>query len=407
MPGFETFDAGSMAASGIKSLLDFGFAQLGSAIDSKRAFKYWNRQRDRIITEARAAYNLQRADALKDTLQQYQLDVAAKKNAGLNPAIGEGQGAVTMSQPDINAQDNGAIQSSSGQVTFNPLLQAQLENIRADTQEKLKSAGLKGSQIDLNKQIFDQNLEKWPIVKRILGNEDLLKEIEVKQGYLGLKKFRKELKILDETLKQSKVTTDNMTKDNQVKAVEVYLRVMRTIADYYKTVEEIGEVRSKTSLNYAAASNQRAQAWLAPYQARNLVSGEALNYAKVKTEGTQQQLNGMLYKEAGERMKNWMLKNEKQRYDNKIRAFQADLTKAGVNPDCSNVFSQLLQFGGALYSGSILPIVDIVTDWFGTAIIDKDAKKSLDKGRSSFVNYFHPVVTGRAPKGRLVLQSPY
>lgn len=407
MPGFETFDAGSMAASGIKSLLDFGFAQLGSAIDSKRAFKYWNRQRDRIITEARAAYNLQRADALKDTLQQYQLDVAAKKNAGLNPALGEGQGAVTMSQPDINAQDNGAIQSSSGQVTFNPLLQAQLENIRADTQEKLKSAGLKGSQIDLNKQIFDQNLEKWPIVKRILGNEDLLKEIEVKQGYLGLKKFRKELKILDETLKQSKVTTDNMTKDNQVKAVEVYLRVMRTIADYYKTVEEIGEVRSKTSLNYASASNQRAQAWLAPYQARNLVSGEALNYAKVKTEGTQQQLNGMLYKEAGERMKNWMLKNEKQRYDNKIRAFQADLTKAGVNPDCSNVFSQLLQFGGALYSGSILPIVDIVTDWFGTAIIDKDAKKSLDKGRSSFVNYFHPVVTGRAPKGRLVLQSPY
>ena len=303
MPCFETFDAGSMAASGIKSLLDFGFAQLGSAIDSKRAFKYWNRQRDRIITEARAAYNLQRADALKDTLQQYQLDVAAKKNAGLNPALGEGQGAVTMSQPDINAQDNGAIQSSSGQVTFNPLLQAQLENIRADTQEKLKSAGLKGSQIDLNKQIFDQNLEKWPIVKRILGNEDLLKEIEVKQGYLGLKKFRKELKILDETLKQSKVTTDNMTKDNQVKAVEVYLRVMRTIADYYKTVEEIGEVRSKTSLNYASASNQRAQAWLAPYQARNLVSGEALNYAKVKTEGTQQQLNGMLYKEAGERMK--------------------------------------------------------------------------------------------------------
>lgn len=407
MPGFETFDAGSMAASGIKSLLDFGFAQLGSAIDSKRAFKYWNRQRDRIITEARAAYNLQRADALKDTLQQYQLDVAANKNAGLNPALGEGQGAVTMSQPDINAQDNGAIQSSSGQVTFNPLLQAQLENIRADTQEKLKSAGLKGSQIDLNKQIFDQNLEKWPIVKRILGNEDLLKEIEVKQGYLGLKKFRKELKILDETLKQSKVTTDNMTKDNQVKAVEVYLRVMRTIADYYKTVEEIGEVRSKTSLNYASASNQRAQAWLAPYQARNLVSGEALNYAKVKTEGTQQQLNGMLYKEAGERMKNWMLNNQKQRYDNKIRAFQADLTKAGVNPDCSNVFSQLLQFGGALYSGSILPIVDIVTDWFGTAIIDKDAKKSLDKVRSYFVNYFHPVVTGRAPKGRLVLQSPY
>lgn len=127
MPGFETFDAGSMAAQVLNHYLILALLNLVVQLIVNALL---NIGIDSVIVsllKARAAYNLQRADALKDTLQQYQLDVAAKKNAGLNPALGEGQGAVTMSQPDINAQDNGAIQSSSGQVTFNPLLQAHLK----------------------------------------------------------------------------------------------------------------------------------------------------------------------------------------------------------------------------------------------------------------------------------------
>ena len=373
------------------SLLSFGLSQLGSAADSKRAFKYWNRQRDRIMQEAYEAYERQRADARKDTLEQYQLDVAAKKNAGLNPALGEGQGAVTMSQPNIDAQDNGAIQSQSGQVQYSPLLAAQLENIKADTLDKQKSAGLKVSQIDLNKQAFDQNLEKFPIFKRIWGADATLKEVQSDIGREDIRKLQKQCDILDETLKQTKITTDNMTKDNQVKAVEVYLRVMRAMADYSKAIEEVKEVRSRTSLNYASAQNQRAQAWLTPYQARNLTSSTALNYAKVKTEGTQQRLNNMLYKEAGQRMLNWQLKNIHQLYDNRIRGFQADLTETGINPECSNVWAQAMNVLGAnikynLNDRIISPMCDTLGSWFGTAITDDTAKSMLNNGLSKIQN---------------------
>lgn len=369
------------------SLLSFGLSQLGSAADSKRAFKYWNRQRDRIMQEAYEAYQRQRADARKDTLQQYQLDVAAKKNAGLNPALGEGQGAVTMSQPNIDMQDNGAIQSQSGQVQYNPLLMAQLENIKADTQDKLKSAGVKTTVIDLNKQAFDQNLEKFPIFIRIWGADATLKEVQSDIGREDIRRLKKQCDILDETLKQTKITTDNMTKDNQVKAVEVYLRVMRAMADYSKAIEEIGEVRSRTSLNYASASNQRAQASLAPYQARNLASSTALNYAKRNTEYTIQRLNNVSASEVWERTRNWRLKNTYQEYENKIRGFQAGLTEAGINPDCSNVWSSCLQVLGAnvkynLSDKVLDPVINTVGSWFSTAITDNDAKEQLSKGLS-------------------------
>ena len=397
MPGIDSVNWAQQGLNFGSSLLSFGLSQIGSAADSKRAFKYWNRQRDRIRKEAIADYYTQRANARKDTLEQYQLDVAAKKNAGLNPALGEGQGAVTMSQPNIDAQDNGAIQSQSGQVQYNPLLMAQLENIQADTLEKKKKAGLIDTQIDLNKQTFDQNLEKFPLELRIFGADASTKETGSKIARQQLKQARKTTKILDEKLKQEQATTRMQSQEEQVKGVEIFLRMAREYADYQKTVAEVGEVRSRTSLNYASAANQRAQAWLTPYQARNLASVTALNYAKVKTEGTQQRLNNMLYHEAGARLENWKLKNDKQRFDNKIRQFQSELTDVGINPECSNIYAMLgqlvavdnrdAQLGGTrgligMYRNAPKIAFNAVVDWFKTGLDVPAAIDKLEKGVS-------------------------
>ncbi len=404
MSGTNPINWASQGLSFGSSLLNFGLSQMGSAADSKRAFKYWNRQRDRIRAEAISDYERQRSDARKDTLEQYQLDVAAKKNAGLNPALGEGQGAVTMSQPNIDAQDNSAIQSQSGQVQYNSLLAAQLENIQADTLKKKGESGLIDTQVELNKQTFNQNLQRFPIELRLLGAEEDLKAMQKELGYANINKLRDECRILQEQLTQNQITTRIMSVDEQVKAVRTYLEIRKAFAELGKTIEEIKEVRSRTSLNYASASNQRAQAWLAPYQARNLASGTALNNAKVKTEGTQQRLNNMLYGEASQRMENWRLKNEYQRFENRLKSWKDRLVDIGYNADAQpwqnmfNVFTTALDDGrrgkvtGFISGISYLKtqqdnLFSVVDDWFRTSIVDGSAKDSLEKGISKVSNW--------------------
>lgn len=312
------------------TLINFGLSQAGNAMNSARAYKYWNRQRDRIRKEALADYDMARADARKDALQQFEIDTQAKRNAGLNPALGDGQGNVTMQQPPVNTADTSSIGLSSSQVQNDPLLMAKLENIQADTLEKNKNAGKIQSETDLNKQTFDQNLQKFPLTLRILGTDADIRDLEKRYGKQNLKKIKKELQIMDETLQQSQVTTRMMSVDEQYKAVETFLRVMNAYADYNKKLSDI-------RLNDASASNQRAQASLAPYQAQNYRSQTYLNYELGKTEGskralnyqlartetTKQSLNRALGREANERLVNWRLKNEEQRFQNKITGLKA------------------------------------------------------------------------------------
>lgn len=201
---------------------------------------------------------------------------------------------------------------------------------------------------------------------------------------------------MDETLKQSQVTSRMMTVDEQYKAVETFLRVMNAFADYNKKLSDI-------RLNDASATNQRAQASLAPFQAENLRSQAYLNYEMGKTEGskralnfqlsqteiTKQYLNRQLGREATERLTNWQLKNEEQRFINKIKGYQASLTDCGINPDCSNIFAQSVNvFGGILndVGNGISTMFSTVGDWFSTAITDPGAKDKLEKGLSKYQN---------------------
>ena len=373
------------------TLINFGLSQAGNAMNSARAYKYWNRQRDRVRKEALSDYDMARADARKDALQQFEIDTQAKRNAGLNPALGDGQGSVTMIQPPVNTADTSSIGLSSSQVQNDPLLMAQLENIQADTLEKNKNAGKIQSETDLNKQMFDQNLQKFPLTLRILGTDVDIRELEKRYGKQNLKKIKKDLQILDETLQQSQVTTRMMTVDEQYKAVETFLRVMNAFADYNKKLSDI-------RLNDASATNQRAQASLAPYQAQNYRSQTFLNYELGKTEGskralnyqlartetTKQALNRALGREANERLVNWKLKNEEQRFQNKIKGYQANLVDVGVNPDCHNVFASMWQTFGASNKYFVVDPVnhvqDVVTDWFSTGITDPGALEKLSKG---------------------------
>lgn len=370
--------------------LNYGLSQAGNAANSHRAFRYWNRQRDRIRKEALEDYKRARTDLRSDVLQQYELDVEAKRNAGLNPALGEGQGSVTMQTPPIDTADSSGIGLSSSQVQNDPLLMAKLENIQADTLEKNKNAGKIQSETDLNKQTFDQNLQKFPLTLRILGTDADIRDLEKRFGKQNLKKIKKELQIMDETLQQSQVITRMMTVDEQYKAVETFLRVMNAYADYYKKLSDI-------RLNDASATNQRAQASLAPFQAQNYRSQTYLNYELGKTEGskrqlnlqlartetTKQALNRALGKEANERLVNWRLKNEEQRFTNKIKGYQSSLVDCGINPDCHNWMAQLQNIlGGNINLGvnGVSSIFTTVGDWFSTAITDPDAKAVFDKG---------------------------
>lgn len=372
------------------TLINFGLSQVGNSMNSKRAYKYWNKQRDRIRKEALADYDMARSDARKDALQQFEIDTQAKRNAGLNPALGDGQGNVTMQQPPVNTSDTSGIGLGSSQVQNDPLLMAKLENIQADTLEKNKSAGKIQSETDLNKQIFDQNLQKFPLTLRILGTDADIRDLEMRYGKQNLKKIKKELQIMDETLRQSKVTTRMMTVDEQYKAVETFLRVMNAYADYNKKFSDI-------RLNDASATNQRAQASLAPYQAQNYRSQTYLNYELGKTEGskralnyqlartetTKQFLNRALGREANERLVNWRLKNVEQRFTNKIKGYQSSLVDCGINPDCHNWMAQVQNIlGGNINLGvnGVSSMFSTVTDWFSTAITDPGPLEKLQKG---------------------------
>lgn len=383
-------DYSAQALNLANTYLNYGLSQAGNAANSKRAYRYWNRQRDRIRKEALEDYQRARTDLRSDVLQQYQLDVEAKRNAGLNPALGEGQGNVTMSAPPIDTADTSGIGLSSSQVQNDPLMMAKLENIQADTLEKNKNAGKIQSETDLNKQTFDQNLQKFPLTLRILGSDADIRDLEKRFGKQNLKRIKKELEIMDETLKQSQVTTRIMTVDEQYKAVETFLRVLNAYADYNKKLSDI-------RLNDASATNQRAQASLAPFQAKNYLSQTYLNYELGKTEGskralnfqlartetTKQSLNRALGREANERLVNWRLKNEEQRFQNKIKGYQASLVDCGINPDCHNWMSQLQNIlGGNINLGvnGVSTIFSTVGDWFSTAITDPDAKEVFDKG---------------------------
>lgn len=365
------------------TLLNFGLSQLGSSADSKRSFKYWNRMRDRVVQEAYDFYKRQRADARRDTLEQYQLDVAAKKNAGLNPALGEGQGAVTMSQPNIDLQDTGTIQSQSGQVQHNPLLMAQLDNIQADTLQKKTNAGLLGSQTELNKQLFDQNIQKFPIELRLLGNEADQKEAAAYVGWETVNKIRKQCALIQEQILGNQITNRMLSVDEQVKGVRIYLEIR-------KSLMEVAKMRSETSFNYAAAGNQRAQAWLTPFQARNLTSSTALNYAKRGTEFTLQKLNTASAAETWERTRNWRLKNTYQEYENKIKGWKAQLTELGYDSDAQpwqNAFNLLATENNDARHGKVhglygigSRLMYILDDFFGTSIDNPDAESILHKG---------------------------
>nr|DAU66529.1 MAG TPA: hypothetical protein [Microviridae sp.] len=377
------------------TLINFGLSQAGNAMNSARAFKYWNRQRDRVRKEALADYDMARADARKDALQQFEIDTQAKRNAGLNPALGDGQGNVTMQQPPVNTADTSSIGLSSSQVQNDPLLMAKLENIQADTLEKNKNAGKIQSETDLNKQTFDQNLQKFPLTLRILGTDADIRDLEKRYGKQNLKKIKKELQIMDETLQQSQVTTRMMTVDEQYKAVETFLRVMNAYADYNKKLSDI-------RLNDASATNQRAQASLAPFQAQNYRSQTYLNYELGKTEGskrqlnyqlartetTKQSLNRALGREANERLVNWRLKNEEQRFQNKIKGYQASLVDVGINPDCNNVWTSMMHVFGAADKYFVVDPVNhlqsVVEDWFSTGITDQGALDKLQKGISKW-----------------------
>jgi len=372
------------------TLINFGLSQVGNSMNSKRAYKYWNKQRDRIRKEALADYDMARSDARKDALQQFEIDTQAKRNAGLNPALGDGQGNVTMQQPPVNTSDTSGIGLGSSQVQNDPLLMAKLENIQADTLEKNKSAGKIQSETDLNKQIFDQNLQKFPLTLRILGTDADIRDLEKRYGKQNLKKIKKELQIMDETLRQSQVTTRMMTVDEQYKAVETFLRVMNAYADYNKKLSDI-------RLNDASATNQRAQASLAPYQSQNYRSQTYLNYELGKTEGskralnyqlartetTKQFLNRALGREANERLVNWRLKNVEQRFTNKIKGYQSSLVDCGINPDCHNWMAQAQNIlGGNINLGvnGVSSMFSTVTDWFSTAITDPGPLEKLQKG---------------------------
>lgn len=378
------------------TLINFGLSQAGNAMNSARAYKYWNRQRDRIRKEALADYDMARADARKDALQQFEIDTQAKRNAGLNPALGEGQGSVTMSQPSVNTADTSSIGLTSTQVQNDPLLMAKLENIQADTLEKNKNAGKIQSETDLNKQLFDQNLQKFPLTLRILGTDADIRDLEKRYGKQNLNKIKKELQIMDETLKQSQVTTRMMTVDEQYKAVETFLRMMNSFADYNKKLSEI-------RLNDASATNQRAQASLVPFQAQNYLSQSYLNYEMGKTEGskralnfqlartetTKQYLNRALGREANERLVNWRLKNEEQRFINKIKGFQASLVDAGINPDCHSFLGQVPHLLGAnvlFGTNAVNSLFSTIGDWFSTGITDDGALGKLQKGMSKLNN---------------------
>lgn len=378
------------------TLINFGISQAGNAMNSARAFKYWNRQRDRIRKEALADYDMARADARKDALQQFEIDTQAKRNAGLNPALGEGQGSVTMSQPAVNTADTSSIGLTSTQVQNDPLLMAKLENIQADTLEKNKNAGKIQSETDLNKQLFDQNLQKFPLTLRILGTDADIRDLEKRYGKQNLKKIKKELEIMDETLKQSQVTTRMMTVDEQFKAVETFLRMMNSFADYNKKLSDI-------RLNDASATNQRAQASLVPFQAQNYRSQTYLNYELGKTEGskralnyqlartetTKQYLNRALGREANERLVNWRLKNEEQRFINKIKGYQASLVDVGINPDCHSFLGQVPQILGAnvlFGTNAVNSLFSTIGDWFSTGISDDGALGKLQKGMSKLNN---------------------
>lgn len=391
-------DYSAQALNLANTYLNYGLSQSGNAANSKRAYRYWNRQRDRIRKEALEDYQRARTDLRSDVLQQYQLDVEAKRNAGLNPALGEGQGNVTMSTPPIDTADSSGIGLSSSQVQNDPLLMAKLENIQADTLEKSKNAGKIQSETDLNKQTFDQNLQKFPLTLRILGTDADIRDLEKRFGKQNLNKIKKELQIMDETLKQSQVTTRMMTVDEQYKAVETFLRVLNAYADYNKKLSDI-------RLNVASATNQRAQASLAPYQAQNYRSQTYLNYELGKTEGskralnfqlartetTKQALNRALGREANERLVNWRLKNEEQRFQNKIKGYQSSLVDCGINPDCHNWMGQLANVMGGninMLSNGVGTIFSTVGDWFSTAITDPGAKDQLEKGLTKEQKFF-------------------
>lgn len=391
-------DYSAQALNLANTYLNYGLSQSGNAANSKRAYRYWNRQRDRIRKEALEDYQRARTDLRSDVLQQYQLDVEAKRNAGLNPALGEGQGNVTMSTPPIDTADSSGIGLSSSQVQNDPLLMAKLENIQADTLEKSKNAGKIQSETDLNKQTFDQNLQKFPLTLRILGTDADIRDLEKRFGKQNLNKIKKELQIMDETLKQSQVTTRMMTVDEQYKAVETFLRVLNAYADYNKKLSDI-------RLNVASATNQRAQASLAPYQAQNYRSQTYLNYELGKTEGskralnfqlartetTKQALNRALGREANERLVNWRLKNEEQRFQNKIKGYQSSLVDCGINPDCHNWMGQLANVMGGninMVSNGVGTIFSTVGDWFSTAITDPGAKDKLEKGLTKEQKFF-------------------
>lgn len=387
-------DYSAQALNLANTYLNYGLSQAGNATNSKRAYRYWNRQRDRVRKEALEDYQRARTDLRSDVLQQYQLDVEAKRNAGLNPALGEGQGNVTMSTPPIDTADTSGIGLSSSQVQNDPLLMAQLENIQADTLEKNKNAGKIQSETDLNKQTFDQNLQKFPLTLRILGTDADIRDLEKRYGKQNLKKIKKELQIMDETLQQSQVTTRMMSVDEQYKAVETFLRVMNAYADYNKKLSDI-------RLNDASATNQRAQASLAPFQAQNYRSQTYLNYELGKTEGskralnfqlartetTKQSLNRALGREANERLVNWRLKNIEQTFQNKIKGYQSSLVDCGINPDCHNWMGQLSMVLGSnvnLGYNSVSSLFSTVGDWFSTAITDDGALDKLQKGVSKW-----------------------
>ena len=213
------------------------------------------------------AFNAQQAQVARDYETQmsntaYQRGVADMQNAGVNPALMYGQGAAPAGTPNGAAADSvsptaGDPVGMIGMIANLKLLNAQAENIKADTaqkrantakiQEETKNIQEEFNLIKANVRGANASADAQETINKFLNEQETYKTEALKWD---AKKSRAEYRNTKQELNNLKATELNTLMDTYKK----YHEAMLTLKETDLTEEKINEVKA-TIANINASTN--------------------------------------------------------------------------------------------------------------------------------------------------------
>lgn len=254
---FKCFDPLSALAGAAANVVGGLF---GSHVQKNNSKQLMRQQHRYNMAEMQHSMSLQRGqmDYLANTM--YGKQVSGMKNAGLNPAMDGGSQAASL--PNAGVPSTGSSGASAplpnidllGGAQQGALLEAQIDNIKADTNQKNadadnKDADTRLKEIQASPAFVKANLDKLSADAQRAWAACALDNQKVIQSMEEVKKIGKEMNLADAQIDKLVQETGNLRKEYEVLEAEVGLKKAQTYLQY-----------SSARLNKALEANAYASA---------------------------------------------------------------------------------------------------------------------------------------------------